>query len=255
MIAAARRRFPGQPDQVAKARRFVRTHSGLCPMLDEAVLLTSELCTNAVRHSMSGEGGFFEVAVHRGPDSLRIEVRDDGSETGPVVRDFDELAESGRGLEIVGLVAARWGQSSDEFGHLVFFELSWPAAAQDPEVKPARVSRFAHPIQQPPRPYPALATATADKRVNRLVSPQEWSVVLDGEQLRGLRRQRGMSQEALCSESGVSIDTIARLERGRRPVCRGRTAGRLARALGVAPLSLLAPEQTGRPASPGESPA
>ncbi|MGI8448217.1 MAG: helix-turn-helix domain-containing protein [Streptosporangiaceae bacterium] len=244
MMAAARRQFPGHPDQVAKARRFLRAHSGFCPLLDEAVLLTSELCTNAVRHSASGNGGFFEVAVHRGPDSLRVEVRDDGSEAAPTERDFDELAENGRGLEIVALVATRWGQSSDEFGHSVFFELSWQPAPGTPETPPVRLSRLAHPIQRPPRQPQAEEVPRPRTRASRLVSPQEWSVVIDGQQLRALRRRRGMSQDRLCSESGVSVDTIARLERARWPVCRGRTAGRLADALGVDSESLQAPDET-----------
>jgi anti-sigma regulatory factor (Ser/Thr protein kinase) len=94
-------------------------------VLDEAVLLTSELCTNALQHSASGNGGSFEVTVHRGADSLRVEVRDDGSRTAPTARSFEELSEDGRGLEIVGLVAHRWGQCGDEYGRSVFFELRW----------------------------------------------------------------------------------------------------------------------------------
>jgi hypothetical protein len=57
--------------------------------------------------------------------SLRVEVRDDGSGTVPVLRNFDELSEDGRGLEIVDLIAHRWGQTGDEYGRCVFFELRW----------------------------------------------------------------------------------------------------------------------------------
>lgn len=52
-------------------------------MLDDAVLLTSELCTNTLQHTASANGGSFEVTVYRGHDSLRIEVRDDGAKTVP----------------------------------------------------------------------------------------------------------------------------------------------------------------------------
>lgn len=64
---------------------------------------------------------------------------------------------------------------------------------------------------------------------------QPQTFVLDGLRLRQLRRQRGLSQEELADRAGVSVTTVARLER--RPIapCRGRTLGRLARALGEHP--------------------
>ena len=67
----------------------------------------------------------------------------------------------------------------------------------------------------------------------RSVQPQ--TLVLDGQQLRHLRRQRGLSQEELAGQAGVSLTTVARLERQPSAPCRGRTLGRLARALGEHP--------------------
>jgi len=253
MTAPARRVFPGRPDQVARARTFLKTHCGPCPVLDEAVLLTSELCTNAVRHSASGDGGSFEVAIHRGPNSLRVEVHDDGANGIPVARDFEELAENGRGLEIVALVATGWGQRSDEHGRSVFFELRWRPPAIAPDSPPARGSRYAHPIQRPPRERRVMA-ADPPARLKRPLSPQSWSVVIDGQMLRELRRRRGLSQEKLFAESGISLTTIARLERQRWPVCRGRTARRLAAALDTDPVSLLTPDPDKSPAPAPASP-
>jgi anti-sigma regulatory factor (Ser/Thr protein kinase) len=94
-------------------------------VLDEAVLLTSELCTNALQHTASGNGGSFEVTVFRAVNALRIEVRDDGAATTPTIRGLYDLSEDGRGLEIVALIAHRWGQRGDEYGRTVFFELRW----------------------------------------------------------------------------------------------------------------------------------
>jgi anti-sigma regulatory factor (Ser/Thr protein kinase) len=48
-------------------------------VLDEAVLLTSELCTNALQHTASGSGGTFTVTVIREISRARIEVRDNGA--------------------------------------------------------------------------------------------------------------------------------------------------------------------------------
>ncbi len=128
MTRPVRRVFPGRQDQVACARQFVRHKIGPCPVLDEAVLLTSELCANALQHTASGNGGSFEVTVFRSVCSLRIEVRDEGAATVPVVcvaDDPTDLMESGRGLELVALIASRWGQCGDEYGRSVFFELHW----------------------------------------------------------------------------------------------------------------------------------
>ncbi len=94
-------------------------------MLDEAVLLTSELCTNTLQHTASGRGGSFEVTVYRAHDSLRVEVRDDGSKTIPTIQGIDRPSEDGLGLELVDLISNRWGHNGDECGRSVFFELRW----------------------------------------------------------------------------------------------------------------------------------
>jgi two-component sensor histidine kinase len=100
-------------------------------VLDDAVLLTSELCTNALQHSESGNGGFFEVTIYLGADSVRVEVLDDGSTGMAALRDADVAAEGGRGLEIVACLAHRWGQRGDEYGRCVYFELRCEAAERE----------------------------------------------------------------------------------------------------------------------------
>jgi transcriptional regulator with XRE-family HTH domain len=61
------------------------------------------------------------------------------------------------------------------------------------------------------------------------------AAVLDhlGENLARLRESRGLTQEALAAASGVSLDTISRLERGARRSVRGGTLAALAKALRV----------------------
>lgn len=142
MTAPVRRTFSGEHDQVACAREFVKRVVGCCPVLDDAILLTSELCTNTLQHTDSGRGGSFEVTVYRGHSSLRVEVRDDGSQTVPDIPQFGELSENGRGLELVDLIATRWGQNGDEYGRCIFFELLWklpangqPATGHTPELR------------------------------------------------------------------------------------------------------------------------
>ena len=65
-----------------------------------------------------------------------------------------------------------------------------------------------------------------------------WTVTLDGQRLRALRRAHGLSQEKLAGLAGVSPATVRRLERQRHPSCRGRTLARLAAALGEPPAAL-----------------
>ncbi|GAA5175093.1 helix-turn-helix domain-containing protein [Pseudonocardia eucalypti] len=60
-----------------------------------------------------------------------------------------------------------------------------------------------------------------------------------GENLARLRTGRGLTQEELGAASGVSVDTISRLERGTRKAVRGGTLSALARSLGVTTADLL----------------
>jgi anti-sigma regulatory factor (Ser/Thr protein kinase) len=120
-----KRTFPGSPDQVARVREFVRLVLGPLPVVDEAVLLASELATNAIIHTASGQGGAFDVAVTRCPSVVRVEVHDAGSHQVPMPRPRDHLTEEGRGVGLVHLMADRWGHSGDMDGRSVFFELCW----------------------------------------------------------------------------------------------------------------------------------
>jgi anti-sigma regulatory factor (Ser/Thr protein kinase) len=117
------RAFPGSRDQVRHARDFVRRAIAGFPGADDALLLTSELVTNAVVHTASGAGGMFAVTVWRDQDWARIAVRDGGSVTAPVVRPINAAEESGFGLGLVAMLADRWGHDGDAYGRVVWFEM------------------------------------------------------------------------------------------------------------------------------------
>ncbi|MGI8446008.1 MAG: helix-turn-helix domain-containing protein [Streptosporangiaceae bacterium] len=74
--------------------------------------------------------------------------------------------------------------------------------------------------------------------VNTHPGAQRWTTILDGRQLRQLRRQHGLSQEQLAIVAGISLTTMRRLERQPTTPCRCRTLGRLAAALGENPARL-----------------
>jgi anti-sigma regulatory factor (Ser/Thr protein kinase) len=118
--------IPGRPEHVREARGFVTKALGeLHPNLDNAVLLTSELVTNAVMHSSSRcHGGIVTVLIMEAADGVRIEVADEGSDLStPVVRG-DVYASDGHGLFLVQTLSDQWGYLRDGKGTTVWFWLS-----------------------------------------------------------------------------------------------------------------------------------
>src|SRR3984885_12512305 len=101
----------GRPEQVSVARAFVRqVLGGSHPALERVTLLTSELVTNSVSHSNSRlAGGIITVTVRTAEDRVRIEVTDDGGPTEPAVCRDGDLAETGRGLQLVQAYSLGWG--------------------------------------------------------------------------------------------------------------------------------------------------
>jgi anti-sigma regulatory factor (Ser/Thr protein kinase) len=120
-----RRVFPGRTEQIAQARDFTRRVLAPCPVLDEAILLASELAANAVAHTVTGSGGHFDVTIYRAEALVAIAVRDDGSDNAPAARPLDEMAEDGRGLGLVELIADRWGHCGNEHGRTIWLQLRW----------------------------------------------------------------------------------------------------------------------------------
>lgn len=84
---------------------------------DAAVLMTSELVTNAVLHG----GGEVRLAVEAGDMRVRVEVGDDERRR-PQVPQSDDEAEGG--LIIVDALASAWGVTdSPRGGKIVWFEV------------------------------------------------------------------------------------------------------------------------------------
>ncbi|MFJ4202397.1 ATP-binding protein [Streptomyces sviceus] len=86
-------------------------------LVDTAVLLVSELATNALLHSASR----FTLTLSAAHGVLRCEVADSGHRA-PQVLDAG-VAESGRGLFLVEALALRWGCHQGGTGKTVWFEL------------------------------------------------------------------------------------------------------------------------------------
>ena len=105
-----------------------------------------------------------------------------------------------------------------------------------------------------------IMTAIGRDHERRTRPVQPWIIAVDGQKLRELRRQRGLSQERLADHAGISLATVARLERQFLPTCRARTLARLAAALDELPATIIAltqPEQersANRPESWADTP-
>ncbi|MFI2411627.1 SpoIIE family protein phosphatase [Streptomyces sp. NPDC018947] len=115
---------------VASARSFVRDTLqgwGHADVVDDAVVLTSELVTNAVVHA----GTSADVVCLRSDDGVRIEVADRYPERevpiqGSAVNMGSPDREGGRGLQLCAALAGRWGVEYTPTHKNVWFQLALP---------------------------------------------------------------------------------------------------------------------------------
>jgi anti-sigma regulatory factor (Ser/Thr protein kinase) len=118
--------FPGTPSSAPAARGFLRGVLAASPRLDDLELIVSELVTNAIRHTPSGQpGGSLTLTVEHGPGRARIEVGDLGTERWQP-QPCDPSAEYGRGLLLVMALADGIGHDAiPGKRHRTWAEVSW----------------------------------------------------------------------------------------------------------------------------------
>jgi phosphoserine phosphatase RsbU/P len=139
-------RLPADRSTPAAARAVVRSvlhDAKLDELLDSALLLTTELSTNAVVHA----GTDLALEVVADPGGLTVMVVDDargvvlkGTEPAAVAEELrrtnglrppiDDLSERGRGLLLVDHFADRWGTTHHGLGKGVWFRLNRPGSEQ-----------------------------------------------------------------------------------------------------------------------------
>ena len=166
-LNGCRVRLTTGPAVVAEARSQVR--AAICAWevpvdLSVAVLLTSELVTNAIRHE-PGETVMLVITCSR--DQLRVDVHDT-SRSLPVLVDAPADAETGRGLMLVATLSAEWGVYRTPAGKAVYFTLGFePDLADNGERGPQGLIRgdgesctspgaSPSPLKQPTIPAPRL---------------------------------------------------------------------------------------------------
>ncbi|WP_052745612.1 ATP-binding protein [Allosalinactinospora lopnorensis] len=120
--------FTGHPCNVRAARRWVRFAPGLhTTEKDTLELVISELFTNSIRHSKSGDNGQITVAIIRESGRVQLKVIDEGprakAASTPHLRPLDPASDCGRGLFLVHAYAHRWGVIADRQHMTVWVEL------------------------------------------------------------------------------------------------------------------------------------
>jgi anti-sigma regulatory factor (Ser/Thr protein kinase) len=122
----------GNASSIPKSRSFVTATLeawGLQHLEERAVLLVSELATNAVLHA----GTPFRISMILG-DALIVEVTDQSEEM-PRVEANRVDSEHGRGLRLVSQFASDWGWRPAGRGKTVWFSLA---------LDPAEVENLGH---------------------------------------------------------------------------------------------------------------
>ncbi|MFF9122924.1 ATP-binding protein [Streptomyces sp. NPDC014889] len=128
-------RFPRDARSVGRARLLLREQATSWKLPDEvtetAVLLLSELMTNAYRHAKAPGREIRARCVLTEEGRLRVSVTD-ANGTLPTAREASPEDESGRGLALVETLAHDWGAEPRQggIGKTVWFEL-----ARDPQAQ------------------------------------------------------------------------------------------------------------------------
>ena len=118
-------RLTREPTAAAEARSQVRVAIGDWKVPvdpDIAILLTSDLLTNAIVH---GEGDTVTLAIRCSRGQLRIDVYDQ-SRYLPARADEPAGADTGRGLVLVAALSTEWGSFRTPAGKAMYFTLAFP---------------------------------------------------------------------------------------------------------------------------------
>jgi anti-sigma regulatory factor (Ser/Thr protein kinase) len=157
-VSRADLELPAEPASAARARSFVAEMLVLwdCDDPDQlAVLLTSEVVTNAVRYASQP----IRVAITADRTRIVVATTDDDPRT-PQLRTARPEARGGRGLFLVEAIASRWGIVPHPPGKTVWFEIDLPPAAKPSQAGTGAARRSSPP---PPRrsPRPDLPSKPA----------------------------------------------------------------------------------------------
>jgi anti-sigma regulatory factor (Ser/Thr protein kinase) len=116
--------LPSVPESVRMARFHVRAalgFHGLGEYADDAVIITSELVTNAIQHLGEDPQETIRLTLARVWDQTALGVIvTDSSPEGPVIHETASTGERGRGLQVVEALSERWVWHPEPVGKAVY---------------------------------------------------------------------------------------------------------------------------------------
>jgi anti-sigma regulatory factor (Ser/Thr protein kinase) len=131
--------LPYAPTSVAIARRRLSadlTERGVFDgAVEDAVLVVSELLSNALRHAHPLPSGQIMATWDWSEDRLEVTVSDGGAATEPRAGRPALSSLGGRGLGIVEFLATRWGVRHDVDMTTVWAILPAPVAVLEPQIR------------------------------------------------------------------------------------------------------------------------
>jgi anti-sigma regulatory factor (Ser/Thr protein kinase) len=127
--------LPCAPASVAVARQRLTADLYAAGILHaavgDAVLVVSELLSNAIRHARPLPGANLQVAWALDNGSVEVAVSDGGAPTRPHSAHASVSSLGGRGLDIVDYLARAWGVRADQEGLTVWAVLAAPDEADE----------------------------------------------------------------------------------------------------------------------------
>lgn len=102
--------FEASTPAIARTRlaSFLTVNQAPAGVIDDALIVLSEMIANAVSHGSPDHDGTMEISWAINGDLLELSVQDSGVGEALKPIDFDEDSLSGRGLSIISRVADRW---------------------------------------------------------------------------------------------------------------------------------------------------
>ncbi len=201
--------LPPAPDSARLARRFVADVLAAAGVDDDrrdtAVLLTSELVTNGIVHALTD----LQVTVEATSAWVRVEVVD-GNPNLPQRRDYDDEAMTGRGLEMLELLADELGvQPLAEDGKRVWFRLGAAPADREQEQAAAPATSVVS-VALPNLP---VALFCAWQQHASAILREALLAALDERQA-GVPNDLAMGNEAISALSGATLEAFALRDAG-----------------------------------------
>lgn len=204
--------LPYAPASVAMARQRLcadlKAEGVLEPAANDAIVVLSELVSNALRHARPLPGGRVEVTWTWRNDIVQIAVRDGGGATEPRRARPTLSSLGGRGLGIVEALALRWGVHHTDGMTTVWATLPAPRAGavtvRPPSTRPQRLRTAHRGHTKPPTTLPGTVPTRMPPSPGVLPGTMRTPVDCDYALVRGGHRTTAGGDTPRLSEQPVA---------------------------------------------------